>query len=137
VLELADGVWQIHLGMPIQQGVNGTRHRLWRCDLRWRSKGGADITASLPDDLGLILQIQEESLFHQTTNRLSGGFVAPPFPTGNPARHALARNFEQINAANAALRQEKLLSSMNFPCYRTGYARYKLIERLLCEPVRT
>jgi len=55
--------------------------------------------------------------------------LASQFPTGNPARNALASNFEEINATNSVLRHGKLLASMNFHLYYTVYSRCKFIGR--------
>src|SRR3954471_1439457 len=67
--------------------------------------------------------------------QLSGRFLTPCLPTGNPTRNTLASNFEQINATNSVLRHGQLLTSMNFHLYRTVYSRYKLIGGSICRLV--
>ena len=47
-----------------------------------------------------------EPFFHLATERLPCGAGLSGFPTGNPARDALASNFEQVDAAHADLSHE-------------------------------
>src|SRR3989454_6515069 len=61
-----------------------------------RSKGGANIAASIPGHLGVIFQVQQEPFFHQATKGLPCRTRASCFPTGKPSRDALPSNFEQI-----------------------------------------
>src|SRR5882724_165313 len=58
-LKLADGIGKVDVGMAFKQVVDGERRWEGRGDLVRRGKGGADITASIPDHLGMILQIQQ------------------------------------------------------------------------------
>jgi hypothetical protein len=45
------------MGISLKEVVNGKRHGLWGWNVVRGSKGGADITTSIPDHLGMILQI--------------------------------------------------------------------------------
>src|SRR2546426_9342656 len=71
-----------------------------------RSKGGANIAASIPGHLGVIFQVQQEPFFHQATKGLPCRTRAACFPTGKPSRDALPSNFEQIDTAYSRLRHE-------------------------------
>src|SRR2546421_4631633 len=58
-LELADRIRKVHMSVALKEVVDGKRRWQGRGDLVRRGKGGADITASIPDHLGMIFQVQQ------------------------------------------------------------------------------
>src|SRR5258707_4723299 len=70
VEELANGIGEVDMGLAFKQVVNGVRSRQRGSDLVGRSKGGTDISASVPSHLQMIFEVQEKLFFHLATERL-------------------------------------------------------------------
>ena len=63
VEELANGIGEVDMGLAFKQVVNGVRSRQRGSDLVGRSKGGTDISASVPGHLRMIFEVQEKLFF--------------------------------------------------------------------------
>src|SRR5713226_4920920 len=94
------------MGLAFKQVVDGKRSWERRGNFVGGSQCRTDITASIPGDLRMIFEVQQEPFFHQATEGLPAWLTTSCFPTGNPARNALSSNFEQVDATNSNLRHD-------------------------------
>src|SRR5437764_6608964 len=102
--QLAYGIGEIDMGFVFKQVVDGVRSRQGGSDFVGRGKGGAHIATSIPGNLRMIFEIQQELFFHLATERLPRGPDVSCFEARNPSRNALAGNFEQVDATHSRLR---------------------------------
>src|SRR5258708_34571961 len=82
----------------------------------------------------MVFQVQQESLFHQTTKGLARGPGPSRFPARNPSRDALSSNFEQVDATHSSFRHESFLPNLwrkkvsgEFPSFLKSIPEGKLI----------
>ena len=106
VFELTDGIGKVDMCIAIKQVVDGERDWQGGSDLVGRSKGGANISASIPGNLRMIFEVQQEPFFHLATERLAACSTVSCFPARNPARDALSSNFEQVDATHSSFRHD-------------------------------
>ncbi len=136
--ELANGIGEVDMGLAFKQVVNGVRSRQRGSDLVGRSKGGTDISASVPGHLRMIFEVQQKLFFHLATERLPCRPRISRFPAGNPPRDALSGDLEEINATDAKLRHEMTSlfditthDAMNFQFLLLSILENKLIWKLV------
>src|SRR5712692_3451473 len=95
-----DDIWQVMMGLALKDIADSKGGFRWRGQPVGGRKVGIDVATSIPDHLGMVLQVHQESFLQLATERLPDMMWVPRFEAGDPSRDGATSNLEQVNATH-------------------------------------